>query len=352
MWKGLKILVFMIVLLPLAVLLFLLYATITDFSPSGTVELPVEGAKFRQPVEDTLTLVSWNIGYAGLGKEMDFFYDGGRMVRPAKMLHKKYWTGIRQEMKSMADSADFILLQEIDIGSKRSYHTDQLSGLKHLLGGHSFSFALNYRVDFVPIPVLSPMGKVRSGLATIGKIAPVSSQRHAFEGNYRWPVRVFMLDRGFIENRYYAGNGKQLVLINTHNSAFDDGELRMKQLETLRARMLGEYLAGNYVIAGGDWNMNPEGFHSYLCKTGDMHFKIEPQIEPGYFPAGWTWAFDQKVPSNRFLIESYLRTRTPTTTIDYFVLSPNVELLGVETRDLYFEDSDHHPVWINVRLAR
>ncbi|HPG73322.1 MAG TPA: hypothetical protein PLM49_03460, partial [Bacteroidales bacterium] len=29
-------------------------------------------------------LMSWNIGYCGLDRDMDFFYDGGSMLRPEK----------------------------------------------------------------------------------------------------------------------------------------------------------------------------------------------------------------------------------------------------------------------------
>ena len=52
---------------------------LAEFRPA-----PVEEVyRCQQPdsLPDTLTLVSWNIGYAGLGDNMDFFYDGGRRVR-------------------------------------------------------------------------------------------------------------------------------------------------------------------------------------------------------------------------------------------------------------------------------
>jgi endonuclease/exonuclease/phosphatase family metal-dependent hydrolase len=301
-------------------------------------------------VDDSLTLVTWNIGYAGLGREMDFFYDGGKQVRPARFLYQRYWNGISKQIKAYRDTCDFVLLQEVDILSKRSYKNNQLMLIGEILKDYHHSFAINYKVPYVPVPVARPMGKVNSGIAVFSKKESKVSERYAFKGNYSWPTRLFMLDRCFILNRYDAPGGKELVLINTHNSAFDDGELRREQLETLRSSMLEEYEKGNYVIAGGDWNMNPEGFLVYMCTTGDMHYRIEPEIEPGYFPEGWTWAFDQEIPSNRFLIESYLRSRTSTTTLDYFILSPNIELIDVSTEDLFFENSDHHPVTIKIRL--
>jgi hypothetical protein len=45
---------------------------------------------------------------------------------------------------------------------------------------------------------------------------------------------------------------KELVLINTHNEAFDPGDIRRAQMDYLRTFMIDEYSKGNYVIAGGD----------------------------------------------------------------------------------------------------
>ncbi len=331
-------------------LLFLVLATLSDYRPEEVIDLGSVEETAARPVDDTLSLVTWNIGYAGLGREMDFFYDGGKQVRPSEILYKKYWQGIQEKLEEFSGDHEFVLLQEIDVSSKRSYYNDQYAGIRSVFTGYHSNFAFNYRVNYVPVPLIRPLGKVRSGMALISSFPPQSSGRIAFEGNFSWPTGLFMPDRCFIKNRYATSSGKELVVINTHNSAFDDGELRTKQLEALRSVMLDEYERGNYVITGGDWNMNPEGLLVYLCTTGDMQFNIKPEIPPGFFPEGWTWAFDQKTPTNRSLLESYLRSRTPTTTIDFFVASPNVEVLETITVDLNFENSDHHPVTIQVRL--
>ena len=45
------------------------------------------------------------------------------------------------------------------------------------------------------------------------------------------------------------------MLINLHMSAYDEGgTIRAKQLEMLNAVLSEERAAGNYVIAGGDFN--------------------------------------------------------------------------------------------------
>ena len=66
---------------------------LAEFRPA-----PVEEVyRCQQPdsLPDTLTLVSWNIGYAGLGDNMDFFYDGGRRVRDTRARHASFTIAVR-----------------------------------------------------------------------------------------------------------------------------------------------------------------------------------------------------------------------------------------------------------------
>ncbi|MBR4970995.1 MAG: AAA family ATPase, partial [Paludibacteraceae bacterium] len=70
-----------------------------------------------------------------------------------------------------------------------------------------------------------------------------------------------MLDRCFITYEIATSNNKKLILINTHNSAFDGtGNLPKSELAFLREYMQREYNNGNYVILGGDFNLAPITF--------------------------------------------------------------------------------------------
>jgi endonuclease/exonuclease/phosphatase family metal-dependent hydrolase len=140
------------------------------------------------------------------------------------------------------------------------------------------------------------------------------------------------------------------VLINTHNEAFDDGSQRREQMAVLRETMIREYLKGNYVITGGDWNLNPLGFDPGTLRTGDMGRSVEPRIDPDFLPEGWQWAYDPEVPTNRNVDQIYQRGKTPVTIIDFFVISPNVTLLEIKTEDLGFQWADHQPVRMKIRL--
>jgi endonuclease/exonuclease/phosphatase family metal-dependent hydrolase len=158
-----------------------------------------------------------------------------------------------------------------------------------------------------------------------------------------------MLKRCFLISRFKAENGKELVLINLHNSAFDDAEeLRKEELKQLREIIEAEYQNGNYVVAGGDWNQNPPNYNSKIVKK--YNAKIVRPIDNDYLPEEWTWAYDPEAPTNRDVNEPFDPKTTNTTIIDYFIISPNIEVLEVKTIDQGFEYSDHQPVIIKLNL--
>jgi endonuclease/exonuclease/phosphatase family metal-dependent hydrolase len=193
---------------------------------------------------------------------------------------------------------------------------------------------------------------VNAGQAIFSLFKPLSSQRIAFPGNYSWPKRLFMLDRCFILFRFELADNHQLVILNTHNSAFDDGTLRKQQLEELKEAALKEYAKGNYVLIGGDWNMNPPAYQPGDINTGDLAVKILPPVKTDLMPPDWKWAYDPSVPSNRFVDTAYIKGKTRVTIIDFFLLSPNIEVTSLNTLDLGFEFSDHNPVRLNFRLKK
>lgn len=331
----------------------LLLATLFDYRPTDSKQLDLNKPTGKIKVDKTsLTLMIWNIGYAGLGKEMDFFYDGGKQVRPSK--ERSF--GYLEKTKTFLfenDTIDFILLQEVDRDSKRSYGYDQARLVSETLPYYNYTFAKNYDVPFVPVPVTNPMGKVFSGLMTLSKYDPLSFKRIQFPGNYSWPKSLFMLDRCFVIQQFMVADNKILTLINTHNSAFDDGTLRQMQMEMLKSFALSEHQKGNYVIIGGDWNQNPPGFDPEMISTGDVGTKNDlGNIPDDFMPFDWQWVYDKKVPTNRKADQLYMHGTTPVTTIDFFLVSPNLSINMIKAINLGFNVSDHNPVIMKVILEQ
>jgi endonuclease/exonuclease/phosphatase family metal-dependent hydrolase len=327
--------------------IFLAWHTFSEYKPEATETIAATGP--AGVTKDTLIIATYNTGYCGLGAEMDFFYEGGTMVRPDKESFDKYLGGVIGRIASLPDP-DIIFLQEVDTLAKRSWYSNQYRLLQNRFDQYHSFFTLNYRA-WVPMPLMKPMGKVRAGLMLMSKTNPEVVKRHAFSEGYSWPMSLFMLKRCFMEARYPTSDGKQLVVVNTHNSAFSDAaDIREKELAQLKAFITDEYAKGNYVIAGGDWNQNPPAFDTAAVQDNYRVKTISPPIPGDFIPEGWQYAWDPRHPTNRDVNIPYRDGETLTTLIDFFVISPNVGLLSVETIPTGFAESDHQPVVMKVFL--
>ncbi len=285
---------------------------------------------------------------------MDFFKDGGTKVITPEENCRENISGIAN-FSINNDTVDFILVQEIDRNSKRSYRIDEYDNISQKLPGYKPYFAINYNVFFVPAPPSKPMGKVLSGIAIWSKFLPESSARYALPGDFGFSTQLFYLDRCFMVNRYKVENGKELVLINTHNEAFDEGGIiRKAQMESLREFVLNEYNSGNYVIVGGDRNQYTPDFNPAFSTnkpfTGTIGNFNLTGIESDYMPGEWKWIYDPSTFSFRTLITAYDPANTPTSVCDFFLISPNMESVSVKCHHLEFANSDHNPVLMNVTL--
>lgn len=345
-----KILKAVLILLLLAVLVFfgiIVYAIISDYRPKEKELLFTDEKSGALADTSEFTILTWNIGYCGLDKDMDFFYDGGTKVFTPKARCLNNLQKVEKFLKQN-DSVDFIFLQEIDRKSKRSYYMNEYDSLRTVLKNFNAGFAKNYDVFFVPVPPASPMGKVLSGIGIFSKAPPSSSVRYSFPGKYGFPKQLFMLDRCFLADTYRLSNGKELLIINTHNEAFDAGSIRKAQMEYLKEFLLKEYKKGNYIITGGDWNQSPPDFVPGF--SGNKVNTLQMKMEPDFLPAEWKWIFDNNIPSNRSVVAAWDPASTTTTVIDFFLLSPNIKALSVKCIDLGFENSDHNPVITKVKL--
>lgn len=346
-----KLLSYLIKLLAVCIILFLIFlvvASVREYKPALEISLLDFYESDTLYSHSNYSVMIWNIGYAGLGENMDFFYDGGKMVRDTRENVQKNFNAIASYIGSN-DTIDFIMLQEVDLASKRSYRMKQNESFGEILPNHVEFIGINYNVDFVPVPPKAPLGKVKSGIITYTKYQPAAVFRNGFTGNYTWPTRLFMLKRCFLEIRFPINNEKEFVLVNLHNSAYDDGTLRAGQLNLLESFAMEEYNKGNYIILGGDWNQSPEGFYPKFDQPFDT---VNLSFLPEKFLKGWSRFYTDSIPTNRRIKTPYVKSKTAVTVIDYYITSPNIELSGISCSDLSFEHSDHQPVIATIQLKK
>ena len=330
--------------------LFLIYASLSDYKPELTEIIYESEYPDSIDVNNNLNLMIWNIGYCGLSDDMDFFYDGGKQVRTSKKNVLENYEFVKSTLKNN-DSLDFILLQEVDIRSKRSYYINELDSFNKILPDFKSYLGKNYDVKFVPSPITKPLGRVKSGLLSFSKFNPKSVVRYSFPGNYSWPVSLFMLDRCFLVKRFTTSNQKELIVINTHNSAYDDGSLKKQQMEYLKDLLISEYKKGNYIIVGGDWNQNPPDvdYSDIRENSPAKRFVLNP-IDANYLPGEWTWFYDPETPTNRYLNAPYVKGKTITPIIDFYLMSPNIKSETIKTLNFNFTHTDHQPVTAKIML--
>ncbi|MBP1616216.1 MAG: Endonuclease/exonuclease/phosphatase [Bacteroidetes bacterium] len=332
----------------------ILIAKFTEFKPLKVQNLGLISQNAHSadtiPVGSTLSFFIWNIGYGGLGAETDFFYDGGKMSVVPKSWVDKYTQGIYKTIKEHGNN-DFFFFQEVDRKGWRSHDVDEVVGISASLPGYSSAFALNYDVKFLPMPWLSPMGTIYSGLLSCSKYLPQASQRIALPNIDDFPRKLFYLKRCLLVQRYAVSNGKELIAINAHLEAYDEGgKVKKQQMELIRKLMEAEYSKGNYVVLGGDWNIAPPEFNIHKWereKIDDPLYKL--QNDSVYIPK-WSFVADRNTPTNRKNNHAFDPQTTYTTVIDYFYVSPNVDVQWVKGVDAGFQYSDHNPVEMKIKL--
>lgn len=286
-----------------------------------------------------LHVLTWNLGYAGLGAESDFFADKGRSVlAPSRAAVAKNLEGIANLLGSTP--ADVYLLQEVAIASPLNYATDVKREVDHALPGRASSFVSDVRSRLIPWPLRFLHGTevLTSRKVVWGGTSPLTADPKFYAGLIKRQYRLQ------IARLPIAGSTREWVIANVHLSAFDkDAELRNRQLADVFAFCSAEFAKGNYVIAGGDWNLEFRA-NRFAHETEPRFMFWLSDFPWDRLPEGWTMAFDEKVPTVRTAHRPYLRGKNYVTIIDGFLASPNVSVRRVAGIDQDFAYSDHNPV--------
>ncbi len=314
------------------------------------------------PMEDAVEtgavyrVSSANAGFGAYSADYSFFMDGGRESRArSRQAVDKNMRGIVAFVEDL--SPDFALFQEVDTDGTRSWHIDETAYLSDAMMGCEFDevFAQNYDSPYLFYPLIQPHGANQSGIVTLSRhpIASAARRELPVESGF---MKLLDLDRCYSVSRIPTASGKELVLYNLHLSAYtSDGAIATEQLELLCADMLAEYEAGNYCVAGGDFNKDLLGNSPEIfgVAAGENDTWAQP-IPEGTIPAGLTLVapFDETAPtaSCRTASEPYSIETTFRLTVDGFLVSDNVEVVDSAVLDAGFLYSDHNPVWMDFKL--
>ena len=243
--KLLKVLLIIVLVIVVAAGGLVGFLTATEYMPNDVEYISANTLGEPESIGDTVRLVTWNVGYCGLGENEDFVMDGGTGDgKPEREDFDTYLNGVSSTLDEL--DADIYLLQEVDENSTRSYGTNEMLSFSEGRNAHSSVYALNYSCPFVPFP-WPPIGKVNSGILTTADYAVQggSAERIALPCPFSWPVRTANLKRCLLVSRYHIPDlDKELVVVNLHLEAYDDGEGKAAQTAMLFDILESEYAEG------------------------------------------------------------------------------------------------------------
>lgn len=288
---------------------------------------------------ETLTVLTWNIGYGALGKDADVIVDGGQSLRA---LSAKNITLATQRVagRLAGQAADVICLQE---NANAGFLTRGV-GVRAMIDAALFDRQNFFWADMKSVLVPRPL-RLEHGMSVHAKVRVKACTSILFPKDSTYFFAGLTKHYGGLVSRISIGDtGRDWVVFNIHLSAFDpDIDARMGQIEDLLRHAQHAYDQGHFVVIAGDWNMRL-GRADGAVQTNPNESSPIFDFPQACLPKGWTIGVDGRTPTVRSLSSSYLVGQTHTATIDGFVCSPNVAVTRVSTADLGFEDTDHHPV--------
>ncbi|MGL4483347.1 MAG: endonuclease/exonuclease/phosphatase family protein [Anaerovoracaceae bacterium] len=298
---------------------------------------------------------TYNIGYGAYSRDYTFFMDGGKESRAKSKdeVHKNT-DGVIKQMQD--EYPDFMLVQEMDIKSDRSFYVDQKEIFEKKFPEYDSDFAVNYDSSYLFYPVLKPIGKSLSGIMTMSQYDIKSAVRRSLPISTGFS-KFFDLDRCYSVSEVNLGVEKNLYIYNVHLSAYGGSpEIRKAQMDMLFSDMREKEKEGHFVIAGGDFNHDFTGTSAKDLNgtaSGDDWAQPFPDEYLGNeFVKATNYKDGKLVPTTRNNDIPYEKGKSTVYIIDGFIVSKNIEIGEVENIYMDFNYTDHQPVKMLFRLIR
>jgi endonuclease/exonuclease/phosphatase family metal-dependent hydrolase len=253
------------------------------------------------PNKDTLTVATWNIRF-GIGRAEWFGDSCGELVL---FNAEEVEDGLELLAAQIAEmDADILLLQEVDIDSKRSAYIDQVQWLLDNTGMNYGVYASMWEVQFVPSDGL---GRINTGNAILSKWPLSDAERIqlSLRGDQDDLTRAFYVRRNVLRAKVnYPGN--LFWAVDIHASAFSNDDTKQKQYVEFKDVLDELNAQGEHFVAGGDLNELPPGAVKNNYCDNDRCPDEESEDDEGCdFSNETTWIsalFDSYVPAVSLVI--------------------------------------------------
>jgi endonuclease/exonuclease/phosphatase family metal-dependent hydrolase len=327
-----------------------------NYHPKAVEQKPVfnVGTPPLLSAGQTIKVITYNVQFCASAR-YHFYYDGG----PDTIVTAR---DIRATLKQIAEflsaeEPDFVLLQEVDQGARRTAYFDETRLLQEALPAElrSCTAADYWRSKFVPHP--SIMGSVGTQLVVFSRYQLGRAHR------YRLPVRSgnpieqdFFLKRAILKVEVPFAEGGRFVILNTHLEAFSRGtDLMERQVGKVLAELAaldGENLPW---IIGGDFNLLPPNQYAHLEPEARGRHSDPSAIIPLFERYHGIPTVSDAVGRNMQDFFTFSQRagagRVPVRTLDYLFATSNVQVERYEVRQKgMLEMSDHFPLVAEFKL--
>ena len=311
-----------------------------------------------------IKVVTWNIRF-GIGR-FPFFGDscGDSVILDDSSIEKI--------MAAIADSlnaidADIVLLQEVDVASKRTGYMDQVQYLLDNTNLNYGCYASMWKADYIPS---DGIGRIDAGNAILSKYELADAERIklSLRTDQKSHVKYFYLRRNIVKARIpeLGIGGKDLYAVDIHATAFATDDTKQKHIDKYVETLASIHDGGDYFVSGGDLNSVPPGSvtdfcESDMCAGEDYHTEgAEEYHKEGSYFENFNGepdlllplynAYDAAIDSSDANLSSHF-THAPSTSdikydrkLDYLFTNGSWVSGSSKTHQDAWELSDHMPV--------
>lgn len=354
-------------------LLFLLYSC----EPLATGFDDVEGAQYYTSaaitaVPDTFNVVrvmTWNIRF-GAGR-LPWFGDacGNRVILTEDEVYSSL-EAIAERINLM--KPDILLLQEVDLNSKRSCYIDQLQWLLDHTYFNYAAYGSQWRSQFIPSDGL---GRMDEGNAILSrwKISDATRIQLELRDDQDKLTRYFYERCCMVTGRIEVPQVGNLYAVNIHASAFATDDTKQKHIIQFKDELDRISSNGGWFVAGGDLNTLPPGSDTTdycmqdMCSGESFHNEGDDPLhkDGSNYEPETHWldtlysTYRSAVPTDVYKTNQY-KYFTHTTrgthfwdrTLDYLFTNYSWVENSVVTHQDATKESDHAPVSILFKLPK
>lgn len=210
--------------------------------------------------------------------------------------------------------ADVVLLQELDVRTRRSNGVDQPAVLAERTGLHvAFGKSLDYQGGDYGIAILARWPITYAGTRALPVDPPQARSGGVYEPRVALVVSV-------------ARPGGPLTIVNTHIDASADDRWRRQEIRTIVALADSLASSGATLLVGGDFNSTPESVVQRSMR--------ETAMRDAWMECGKGEGFTYPAPAG-------------VKRIDYLYLGRRLRCRAAEV--LHTDASDHSPLLVTVR---